>query len=102
MTHTWNNIEGASLPGDYSLPQFLSSNGHGAFFRSTIGAEATPALVKLVPEQAVDAEAQLALWRRTRHLSHPHLMALIDFGRAQINGGKYLYAVFEYPEDRLE
>src|SRR5438477_1451352 len=102
MTHTWTNLESAPLPGNRSLRQCLGGDERGAFFRTTWDDEGTSALVRLVPAELVDPETQLALWRRTRHLYHPNLVALLECGRAMIAGDEYLYALFEYPDDRLD
>src|SRR5438132_11549909 len=102
MTHTWNELESASLGGDRSLQQWLGGNERGAFFRTTSQSLEPRALVKLIPEELADADTQLALWRRTRHLSHPNLLPLLEYGRTNMAGEGYLYAVFEHPDDRLE
>ena len=41
------------------------------------------AVVKLIPEAAVDGAAPLDLWFRTRQLRHPNLIELLDCGRAE-------------------
>ncbi len=102
MTHTWTHLESAYLAGGYTLQAWLGEDERGAFFRTAPGIEGTCALVKLVPEDRAGAETQLAMWRRTRRLDHPNLLPLLDCGRTDIAGEQYLYAVFEYPDDRLD
>ena len=46
-------------------------------------------------------DAPLALWSRISRLSHPNLLALLDFGRAENAGDAFLYAAFEFPDDTL-
>jgi eukaryotic-like serine/threonine-protein kinase len=102
MTKTWTHLESASLPRGYRLEAWLGGDEHGAFFRTAPGREGKYALVKLVPEDLADAETQLALWRRTRRLDHPNLLPLLECGRTNIAGEAFVYAVFEYPDDRLD
>jgi hypothetical protein len=102
MPQTWTHLESASLPGGHMLQAWLGGDERGAFFRTAPGSEGTCALVKVVPENLADAETQLALWRRTQLLDHPNLLPLLECGRANIAGEEYLYAVFEYPDDRLD
>jgi hypothetical protein len=102
MPQTWTHLESASLPGGHRLQAWLGGDERGAFFRTDPGREGTCALVKVVPENLADAETQLALWRRTQLLDHPNLLPLLECGRTNIAGEEYLYAVFEYPDDRLD
>jgi hypothetical protein len=102
MTQTWARLESASLPGGHRLEAWLGGDERGAFFRTAPGSAGTCTLVKLVPEGVAAAGTQLALWQRTRRLDHPNLLRLLDCGRTNITGEAYLYAVFEYPDDRLD
>lgn len=102
MTQTWTHLASASLPRGYRLQAWLGGDERGAFFRTAPGREGKCALVKLIPEDLADAEAQLALWRRTRRLDHPNLLPLLECGRTNIAGEEFVYAVFEYPDDRLD
>lgn len=101
MTQLRERWEGVSLPGDYLLGQWLSGDDAAGFFETSLAPDGRRAVVKLVPESAVDAAAQLALWQRTRSLRHPNLRELLDCGRAELSGELVLYAVFEYADDTL-
>ena len=101
MTQLRERWEGVSLPGDYLLEQWLSGDDAAGFFETSLAPDGRRAVVKLVPESAVDAAAQLALWQRTRCLRHPNLRELLDCGRAELSGEPVLYAVFEYADDTL-
>ena len=92
---------GVSLPGDYLLQQWLSGDEAAGFFETSVAPDGRRAVVKLVPEVAVDAAAQLSLWQRTRSLRHPNLLQLLDCGRAELPGEIAVYAVFEYADDTL-
>jgi hypothetical protein len=101
MTHLREHWEGVSLSGDYTLEQWLGGDDSAAFFRTAPGPDGRRAVVKLVPEAAVDGTATLDLWHRTRQLRHPNLIELLDCGRADHGGEIVLYAVFESPDDTL-
>jgi hypothetical protein len=101
MTHLREHWEGVSLAGDYTLEQWLAGDDSAAFFRTSLAADGRRAVVKLVPEAAVDGATHLDLWHRTRQLRHPNLIELLEFGRAEHGGEIVLYAVFESPDDTL-
>ena len=101
MTHLREHWEGVSLSGDYTLEQWLNGDDSTAFFQTSLAPNGRRAVVKLVPEAAVDSTATLDLWHRTRQLRHPNLIELLDCGRADHGGEIVLYAVFESPDDTL-
>jgi hypothetical protein len=101
MISTWDRLEGAALAGQYVLEQWLGDSADGAFFLTTFGPAAQPAVLKLIPLATAGGERQLELWRCTARLFHPHLLRLLDFGRTDVDGNPYLYAVFERPDDHL-
>jgi eukaryotic-like serine/threonine-protein kinase len=92
--------EGLSLGGVYTLGAFLRQDRKGTFFVvSTKDGERL--LIKLMPEQAPESERQFARWQRSHDLHHPHLLELRDLGRTELAGTRYIFAVFEYPDDLL-
>src|SRR4051812_48606565 len=102
MTHLREHWEGVSLPGDYTLEQWIGGDDQAAYFQTTITAGDRRAIVKVVPEAALpDSASQLELWHRTRQLRHPNLLELFDSGRADLAGEIILFAVFESPDDTL-
>jgi hypothetical protein len=101
MISTWDRLEGAALAGQYVLEQWLGDSADGAFFLTAFGPAAQPAVLKLIPLAPAEGERQLELWRCTARLSHPHLLRLLDFGRTDVDGNPFLYAVFERPDDHL-
>ena len=101
MSQLRDRWEGASLPGDYLLQRWLSGDEAAAFFETSIAPDGRRTVVKLVPESAVDGDAQLALWQRTRSLRHPNLLQLLDCGRAELADEVVVYAVFEFADDTL-
>src|SRR5208283_656318 len=93
--------EGVCLAGNYTLEEWLGGNDGAAFFRTSLGPDGRPAVVKLAPEAAADGEAPLEFWHRTRQLCHPNLIELLDCGRAGHSGESVHYAVFESPDETL-
>ena len=101
MTHLREHWEGVSLSGNYTLERWLGGDDNAAFFQTSPGSDGRRAVVKLVPEAAVDGNALLDLWQRTRQLRHPNLIEFFEYGRADHRGEIVLYAVFESPDDTL-
>jgi hypothetical protein len=101
MNQLREHWEGVSLPGDYLLERWLSGDDAAGFFETSLASDGSRAVVRLVRESAVDGDAQLALWKRTRQLRHPNLRELLDCGRAELAGDVVLYAVFEHADDTL-
>jgi eukaryotic-like serine/threonine-protein kinase len=101
MTHLREHWEGLSLSGEYRLEQWFGGDDSAAFFHTSLAPDGRRAVVKLVPEAAVEGATPLDLWHRTRQLRHPNLIELLDYGRADNGGEIVLYAVFESPDDTL-
>jgi hypothetical protein len=79
----------------------LGSDQTGAYFLTAFGTERRQAVIKLVPADPSTAEQQLAWWHRTKLLSQPHVLPLLDCGHTETDDGALLYAVFEYPDDNV-
>ena len=93
MTTVRNELLGVSLDGRHRLERWLGGGGSEDFFlTSHLGRRAA---LKLIPEIPSEAEEQLERWRRAAALSHPNLLPLLDFGRAEEGGRRFLFAVFE-------
>jgi len=78
MTQPWTDLESASLPGGHRLQAWLGGDERGAFFQTVPGSPGnveTCALVKLIPECLVDAEAQLARGVHLRAIAR-HVLGL--------------------------
>jgi serine/threonine protein kinase len=102
MTSIWSWLQDISVAGKYSLLEVLGESEDGAFFRTSFGPEGQTAALKLISESSHAAsEEQLRLWRIAAQISHPNLLRLLDYGRTEIEGNAFLYAVFEFPDDSL-
>ena len=106
MTRNGEDLAGVCLGGEYVLGQYLGEteepSSRGAFYAAT-GRAGEQVLVKVLPSDVPGGDEQLVLWRRTARLQHPHLLRLLDCGRddGAVSGEGYLYAVLEWPDDRL-
>lgn len=99
---------GQTIDRRYPLLAWLGGSGTSGVFLTEIGtpADATAgrspqkAAIKLIPASA-QAEDRLAMWASTVSLSHPHLLKILYFGRAEINGVALVYVVTELAEEVL-
>jgi hypothetical protein len=101
MTHLREHWEGVSLAGNYTLEQSLGGDDRAAYFQTAPDTDGHRAVVKLVPEAAVEDAPPLDLWHRIRQLRHPNLVDLLAFGRADHEGQIVFYAAFESPDETL-
>ena len=93
---------GRVIDGRFTLLQWLGGSARSSVFLTELpGPQARKAAIKLIPDEAGDAEAHLAGWAATRSLFHSHLMRLILTGRCQSEGTAVLYAVSEYADEVL-
>jgi TonB family protein len=90
------------IDGQFTLVEWLSGSESGEVFLTELrGLPWQRAAIKLMPANAVGAEAQMAVWEATRTLSHSHLMPLIHTGRCYLDNVSLIYAVMEYSEEVL-
>jgi TonB family protein len=93
---------GRVIDGRFTLLQWLGGSELGDVFLTEVpGAGSRKAAIKLIPENAADAEARLAGWTAASTLSHPHLMRIFHCGRCQIGAVPLFYAVTEYADEIL-
>jgi TonB family protein len=98
----WATWESQVVNGVFPLRSFLASSDHSVVFLTEHTAlNITDAAIKLVPVDALRAEAQLSQWRMVAALSHPHLIRLLDAGRCQLGGHPFLFVVMEYADQTL-
>lgn len=103
MQENWKHWEGQIVDATLTLRTFLGGSSQSAVYLIdyTPGAERDKAAVKLVPADPEHADAQLALWKRTAELSHPHLIRLFQMGRCELDGVPLLYVVMELADESL-
>jgi TonB family protein len=86
----------------FTLLQWLGGTDRSGVFLTELEERRTrKGVIKLIPADAVDADARLAGWAAVKTLSHPHLMHLFRTGRCQIGSAELLYVVTEYGEEVL-
>jgi eukaryotic-like serine/threonine-protein kinase len=100
MTQTWNDLEGVSIAGRYWLKQCLGSTPDDAWYLIRFDAD-RDAAVRVIRADVPFADAQLETWREVLAIDHPHVVRLLDAGRADAAGIAVIYAVCEYPDDFL-
>jgi TonB family protein len=99
---TWKQWEGHVVGGQFSLHEYLGSNGRSAVFTTEMGgADRVKAAIKLLPGDLEDAETHLARWRKAAKLSHRHLLRVFGMGRCKLGDTEFIYIVMEYAEENL-
>ena len=103
MTETREQWVGQSVNGKFCLRRYLGGSEHSAVFLIDYDdREPQSAVIKLIPENAPDAERQLDSWRLAATvLSHPHLIQLFQAGRCKIGDVKLVYVVMECADEDL-
>ena len=94
--------EGRVIDGRFHLRQYLGGSGHSAVFLTESGEE-TPrkAAIKLVPANTGAADAWVLRREFAARLSHPGLLAILQFGTCRIDGAGFAYAVMESSDEDL-
>lgn len=93
---------GRTIDGKFTLIRWLGGTAQGSvYFTELETSSPRNAALKLIPADAVDAEARIAQWTWARNLSHPNLMRIFACGRCEVDGKPYLYVVTEFAEEIL-
>ncbi len=95
----WNDYEGKTIAGGYSLGQLLRPEGRSALFELTQGAD-SPAIIRLT--ESINDESQLMTnWKRVSELHQENLVLIRRFGEATFAGTPLTYAVMEPADANL-
>jgi serine/threonine protein kinase len=102
MSDVWAKLEGHAINGVFPLLRYLGRSNHSVVFltESTQPARSELAL-KLVPAAPALAQLQLARWRASAALAHPHLIQIFDTGQCLIGERPFLYVVTDYADQNL-
>ena len=92
---------GQSVDGRFPLQKYLGGSATCAVFLTQIQGAEAKAVIKLILANTCDPDAQLAVWRDTGKLSHPHLIRILDGGRCWLAGNELIFVVTEYAEENL-
>jgi TonB family protein len=97
-----SDYAGRVIDGKFTLLRLLGGTERSSVFLTELGDEPRrKAAIKFIPADRVNPEACLAQWQAAATLSHPHLIAILDRGRCQLDGQDLLYVVTEYAEEVL-
>jgi TonB family protein len=92
---------GRVIDGRFSLLEWLGGSGTcGTFLTELDGPGSQKATIKLFSASA-QAEDRLSIWKSTAELAHVHLVRLLHFGRADVDGAPLVYVVTEFAEEVL-
>ncbi|MFZ1008270.1 MAG: TonB family protein [Candidatus Sulfotelmatobacter sp.] len=98
----WKNWEGRVVDARFPLLRWLGGSNHSAVFLTERGSgEPQKAVVKLIPAENLNQDAQLSRWSDAARLSHPHLIHLFECGSCQLDDTRLLYVVMEYADEDL-
>src|SRR5277367_4207209 len=102
MTEAATKWVGQVIDGKFRLGEYVGGDeGSSVFLTDYDSPDVRKAAIKLVPSNAPEAAGLLARWRHAAKLSHPHMIRLLDMGRAELDGTAVLYVVMEYAEENL-
>jgi TonB family protein len=102
MSERWKKWEGQPVEGKFVLGQCLASTEfHAVYLTGLPDFPGQKAVLKLVAAGSPAAEAQLGLWKRAAHLTHPNLLTIYDAGRCRLDDLPFIYAVMEFAEENL-
>ncbi|RXH54835.1 protein kinase [Granulicella sibirica] len=95
----WNDYEGKTIAGVYTIGRLLRPEGRSAFFEITNGPEASS--VMRITESLNDEEQMLERWRKVSELKHENLIAMRKYGETVFDGTPLTYAVIEASDAAL-
>jgi TonB family protein len=98
----WKNWEGRVVDARFPLLRWLGGSNHSAVFLTERGSgEPQKAVIKLIPAENLNQDAQLSRWSDAAKLSHPHLIQLFECGSCELDETRLLYVVMEYADEDL-
>ncbi len=97
--HLWNDYEGATLAGQWTLGRLLRTEGRSALF-STTKPDGAPAVLRLT-EALNDQTALQARYRAMKAAGDEFLVKVEGFGDAEWDGAPLSYAVLEPTQESL-
>ena len=96
--HLWNDYEGRTVAGQWTLGRLLRTEGRSALFATTRNAQpATLRLTEALNDQAVLRERYAAI----QAAGDTYLVRIEEFGDAELDGSPLSYAVIEPTQESL-
>jgi hypothetical protein len=89
----WNEYEGSTIAGTFTLEQLLRPEGRSAFFSTTTG-DGRATVLRLI-ESHYDDDMIVARWTAVSRLRHQHLLGLAKFGQVVMDDTALVYVVME-------
>ena len=102
MSNVWARLEGQTINGAFPLLRYLGASSHSVvFLTESTKLGRTELALKLVPAAPQLAQLQLARWRASATLIHPHVVQIFDAGQCRIGERDFLYVVTDYADQNL-
>ncbi len=102
MSDLWAKLEGHTVNGVLPLRRYLGGSNHSVVFLTESAKLGRSELaLKLVPAVPALAQLQMARWRASAALVHPHLIQIFEAGQCQIGERHFLYVVTDYADQNL-
>src|SRR4051812_15256619 len=102
VTKAWDELEGQTIDGRFVLRRYVGAGERSAVFITAYNNTAQQrAAIKLALADDAEAEELLARWRRASQFFHPHLIRILETGRAIVSGSPVIYSVQEYADEDL-
>jgi serine/threonine protein kinase len=102
MSEMWNKWIGQVVDHKYQLQRYLGTTDHSVVFLAEFhDPEVRQAAIKFVSADFSGSEQQIATWKETARLSHPHLIRIYGAGPCKIEDMDLLYVAMEYAEENL-
>jgi serine/threonine protein kinase len=102
MSEAWAKLEGHTVNGVFPLRRYLGRSNHSVVFLTESARLGLPEVaLKLVPAVPALAQLQLARWRASAALTHPHLVRIYEAGQCQIGDRQFLYVLTDYADQNL-
>ena len=94
---------GRVVDGRFTLLHWLGGSERSAVFLTEFadGGRNRKAVIKVIQADELDADARVAGWHASAHLSHPNVVQLFATGACEVDGFSVLYAVTEYADEVL-
>jgi serine/threonine protein kinase len=89
------------VEGIYRLGKILHNSSADTIYETTLGDDATPAVIRIQKGGTPDAERLLARWRKATGLSHPNLIPVYAAGSSVLDEIPVIYVVMQRADESL-
>jgi TonB family protein len=100
ITATQSDWVGRVIDGRFKLLQWLGGTGHSSVFLTELpGAPSQKAAIKLIPHEG--GIGQRIAFAIDASRTHAHLVRVLQSGRCEIDGARFIFMVTEYADEVL-